>query len=76
MSQSIEVVFRKHTADWPDLPAEENLESLRPEILAALEDSRNVLTEMLRLDLAHSGGFAERLGERLARVEKLLDALK
>lgn len=73
MSKSIEILLRKHTADSP---VSRSLESLRPEILAALKDSRNVLEEMLRADLAHSGGFAERLAERLARVETLLKKLE
>jgi hypothetical protein len=73
MSQSIEINVKTPSAS--DLPSRQSLRQLLPEIVAVLQDSHNVLAEILRVDLAHSGGFAERLGERLARVEKLLDAL-
>jgi len=72
MTKPIEIVLRRHSAD---APVSQSLESLRPEILAALKDSRNVLDEMLAQDIAHSGGFAERLSERLERVDRLIEKL-
>ena len=48
---------------------------LRREIVAVLIDNRSVLENLLRIDLEHSMGYAERFNERIARMDELLNKL-
>lgn len=50
-------------------------DSLMPEILDTLGDFQETLKEMSALDQAHSGGFAEAIQGRVARLEQLIEKL-
>jgi len=70
----ITLTLRKHSADGPyigRLP-----DGLMSEIRAALGDFQETLKEMSALDQAHSGGFAEAIQGRLARLEQLIEKLE
>ena len=68
-------LHRTSTFKRGSLPRDSNLENLRPEIIAVLEDNRTVLENLLRIDLEHNWGYAQRFNERIARIDELLNKL-
>ena len=48
---------------------------MTPEILAVLDEYRNVLEELIRVDLAHGWGYEAAFNDRLERATRLRDAL-
>ena len=70
------IFHRTSTFKRGSLPQNSNLETLRPEIIAVLEDNRSVLENLLRVDLEHNWGYAERFNERIARLDELLNQLR
>lgn len=70
--------LRRETPDGPLVgrPGPAFSSDLKAEMIEALRDSRNVLEEMYRIDLAHGAGFDTMYNERLARVDSLLKNLE
>ncbi len=70
---TVTIALRQHSADGSligELPA-----GLMPEVVAVLDEYRNVLEELIRIDLAHSWGYDAAFNDRFERVTKLRDAI-
>lgn len=75
----VELILRKHSVDEPlsvKLGPSFTVEQLRPELTELLNDSAEILEQMIRIDLEHSWGYAEQLNERLERLNGMRELLE